>query len=79
MIVSFKDWIQEYFVYGSVTGTNDVSNVGMGVRSKYQGPDATGEKDQGKPLDTADFGFESSLQKKLRNIRKLNQLRSRNV
>lgn len=77
MRLSFKEWLsKEGFVPGTyLTGPKDITNTGMGVRSKYVGPDETGEKEQGSHIDVADFGFD----KKLRRMKQLNKFRRSNV
>lgn len=79
--MDFKAWvtpfIKEMFVPGTyATRQKDLTNVGMGVRSKYIGPDETGEEQQSeKPADIADFGIDNNKereeQKKLRKLKRL--------
>jgi len=71
MRVSFKEWIktQEGLIPGTYhTRTQDLTNTGLGVRSKYLGPDDTGEKANRKPLDIADFGFKKKKPLRRSNV-----------
>lgn len=47
--------VYDYDVIGS--DNSGIRNAGIGVRSKYIGPDETGEKESEKPVKMADFGF----------------------
>jgi hypothetical protein len=59
-----KPWTKVYemsnpFGYDVIgQGTTGINNTGMGIRSKYVGPDDTGEGNDKEPVKKADFGME---------------------
>jgi hypothetical protein len=73
--MDFKSWYYEFFVPGTTTLANphNYLNLNMGVRSKYVGPDDTGELG-GQKINTADFGEkrpkDTKKRKRLGSLRK---------
>lgn len=70
-----KEWKESLTGFVPVD-RNTLSNSGMGVRSKYVGPDETGENDPKEKTKVADFGFDHRLErikKKLSQPHKYNK------
>lgn len=74
--MNFKEWItKEFFVPGThYNRPQDITNIGLGVRSKYIGPDETGVG-HGEDTKIANFGMDSEKKKKeskfLNRVRRL--------
>jgi len=87
----FKPWISSFFNELFVPGTHynrpqDITNVGLGVGSKYISPEEAGVKNNTSPIDTADFGIDTKEEKekekerrKLRKLRQFQKIQRRNI
>jgi len=73
--------MQEFFIPGTThTRPQDITNVGMGVGSKYVSDDEAGVPKNKEIVKTADFGVDTQEEKeeseKLKRLRRLKAFRN---